>query len=475
MPTSSVTVHDSTLWLQHAHADRHARPICCSCAHTRHIYSQIEFIVTAGKDGNLLSYQSARALGVVGEIGALQADEPERVDQAAFLKWSQAYPSLFSGKIGCYNRHTIKLHIDTSIQPVQHKLRTVAIPLRAAVAKEIGNMLANDIIEPVDGPTPWVSAIVPVPKQSPGEVRICTDGRAANQAIRRSRHACPTIDDLVVELNNAKIITKLDLKSGYNQLVIEPESRYITTFCTHVGMFRYKRLSLGINAASEIFQREISKLICGAQGAINFSDDIIVHGSTQEQHDARLNDVLRRLSGAGLTLNAAKCEFSRPELDFYGLHFSAGGMSIQQQKLEALLNAAQPKTPSEVKSLLGLANYCTRFINNLSTIIKPLQELCKPKTPFAWTQEHDESLSAFKNALSNQEVSYFDGAWNTIVTVDASPVGLGAILTQEDPADCSNRRVVQYASRTLTDVESRYHQVEKEALAVVWALEHFHL
>ena len=405
----------------------------------------------------------------------IQAVEERRPDQDEFNKWSKAFPSLFSGRIGCFNQHAVKLHINKDIQPVQHKLRTVAIPLRQAVAKEIGNMLAQDIIEPVTGPTPWVSAIVPVPKETPGEVRITSDGRVANRAIMRSRYICPTIDDLVVTLNNAKVISKLDLKSGYNQLVIEPSSRYITTFCTHVGLFQYKRLNLGINASSEIFQRVISQLICGIQGAINFSDDIIVHGETQHEHDQRLHELLQRLSGAGLTLNPSKCEFARSELDFYGLHFSAAGMSIQRQKLDALLSAARPKTASEVKSLLGLANYCSRFINNLATIVKPLTALCRPKTPFLWTDEHTAALDALKEALTSQEIAYYDNNWTTIITVDASPVGLGAILSQEDPRDPTNRRVVQYASRTLTEVESRYHQIEKEALAVVWGLEHYHL
>ena len=305
------------------------------------VFRHIQFVVTAGNAGNLLSYASARELGLISEIKAVAAIRP---DQAEFAKWQAEFPALFSGKIGCFNRHTVKLHIDSSVQPVAHKLRQVPIPLRAAVTRELANMLEQDIIEPALGPTPWVSAIVPVPKETPGEVRITSDGRAANKAIMRQRHICPTVDDLVVALNDARVITKLDLKSGYNQLVIDEESRYVTTFCTHLGMFRYKRLNMGINAASEIFQRVIGQVICGVQGSINFSDDIIVHGVNRAQHDERLRELLHRLSSAGLTLNPLKCEFARPELDFYGLHFAASGMSIQQQKLDALLTATPPRT-----------------------------------------------------------------------------------------------------------------------------------
>ena len=304
------------------------------------VYRQTQFIVTWDQGGNLLSYQSARELGAAGEI--------------------------------------------------------------KTVAKEIGYMLAQDIIEPVDDPTPLVSAIVPVPK-TPGEFRICSDERAANK--RSCAHdTCPTIDGLVVNLNNARVITKLDLKTGYNQLVIEPESRYITTFCTHFGLFRYKRLNLGINAASEIFQRVISQLICGVAGAINLSDEIIIHGADQAEHDARLDALLRRLSGLGLTLNPIKCEFAKSELDFYGLAYSCKN-----------LTRSSAKSASEVKSLLGLANYCSRFINNLATIVASLRDLCKPKSTFEWTA----TLDALKEALITQAAAYFKDDWNSIITVDA--------------------------------------------------------
>ncbi len=232
-------------------------------------------------------------------------------------------------------------------------------------------MLDNDLIEPVPGPTPWISPIVPVPKRNgTDKIRICTDARYANRAIMRERHVTPTVDDLVVKPNGAKLIFKVDLKKGYNQIMIDEASRYITAFCTHLGIYQYKRLNFGINTAAEIFQKAVETLITGIGGTMNISDDIIVSGSTREEHDQRLDQVLGNLAKAGITINKKKCVFGAKELDFFGLHFSETGVSIQDSKITALLSA---KTPSdELRSLLGLAGYCIRFIPDFASIVHPL-------------------------------------------------------------------------------------------------------
>ena len=113
----------------------------------------------------------------------------------------------------------------------------------------------------------------------------------------------PTIDDLVADLNGSTVFTTLDLSSGYHQLELAEESRHITTFSTHLGLRRYKRLLFGINAASEIFQNTIEELLTGLPGCKNISDDIIVFGKDQATHDANHRQVLERLQSHNLRLN----------------------------------------------------------------------------------------------------------------------------------------------------------------------------
>ena len=182
------------------------------------------------------------------------------------------------------------------------------------------------------------------------------------------------------------------------------------------------------------------------------------------------------MASKGFTLNPNKCEFSRTSIDFFGLTFSAEGIAIQGSKIEALIGANNPKNASEVRSILGLANYCSRFIEHLATTVKPLNDLTKKKAKFEWTQTQAEALNKLKTTLTTTALSYFNKDWRTEITVDASPVGLGLVMAQYDHLDKeSTRTIVQYASRTLSDVETRYSQVEKEALAVVWACEKLHL
>lgn len=158
--------------------------------------------------------------------------------------------------------------------PRQQPHRRIPFHVREDVEKELQRLEKLDIIEKVEGPTPWVSPIVIVPKKS-GEVRICVDMREANKAIKREKHLMPTIDDLIADLNGATHFSTLDLSSGYHQLELAPKSRYVTTFSTHVGLRGYKRLPFGVNAASEIFQEAIRELLSGLPGCKNSSDDII--------------------------------------------------------------------------------------------------------------------------------------------------------------------------------------------------------
>ena len=151
--------------------------------------------------------------------------------------------SLFGG-ISKVKGKVIKLHIDPDVISKQQPHRRISFQVRKDVEMELKRLEELDIIETVTGPTPWVSLIVIVPKRS-GQVRICVDMREANKAVK---HLMPTIDDLVADLNRATVFSKLDLSSGYHQLELAPESSCITTFSTHVGLRRYKRLMFGINA-----------------------------------------------------------------------------------------------------------------------------------------------------------------------------------------------------------------------------------
>ena len=171
---------------------------------------------------------------------------------------------------------------------------------------------------------------------------MCVDMRQANKAVQGERHITPTIKEVIGDLNGATVFSILDLNQGYNQLELAPESRYITTFSTHVGLRRFKRLNFGISSAAEIFQNAIRETLSGIQGAINISDDILVYGKTQGDHDRALRETFERLREKGLTLNRIKCIFSNSSLEFFGYKLSDKGISADPKKVEAIISSHLP-------------------------------------------------------------------------------------------------------------------------------------
>ena len=427
-----------------------------------------KFFVISGEGDPLLGRDTATKLGMLKigiDIAAVNIDSK---NIGEFLQ--EKYPEVFSG-VGKLKDRAVQLHIDPNVRPVAQLIRRTPFSLRPKVEEKIQELTDLDIKEPAQGPTPWVNPVVVVPK-SGEDIRLCIDMRRANEAILRARHPIPTVEEIRQSMNGSKVFSKLDLKWGYHQLELTPDSREITTFVTHCELFRYKRLLFGVSSASEQYQYEIQTALAGIDGQANISDDIIVYGKDKEEHDARLERVIKRLGERGLTLNAAKCQFSMDKLIFVGMVLSGNGISCAAEKVEAITSAREPRNASETRSFLGLVNYCGRFIPNLATISEPLRRLTKTGTQFVFGEEQKAAFEKLKECLSSAEtLGYFDNNAPTQVIADASPVGLGAVLTQTHK---DGPRIISYASRSLTDTEKRYSQTEKEALALVWACEKFH-
>ena len=208
-------------------------------------------------------------------------------------------------------------------------------------------------------------------------------------------------------------------------------------------------------------------MIADIPGAKNISDDIVVYGKDQgDQHHA-LDQTLQRLHQSGLTVNPQKCEFNKTSIEFFGHIFSKDGIAPAPSKVQALRDATEPRNPTGLRSFLGMAQYSARFIKDFATITEPLRKLTRSQTPWTWDRPQVEAFEQVKNALSEATtMPYFSPEKPTKILVDANPVGLAGILVQDD-------KPIAYCSRALSDVETRYSQTEREALAVVWACEHF--
>ena len=208
-------------------------------------------------------------------------------------------------------------------------------------------------------------------------------------------------------------------------------------------------------------------MVSDIEGVLNIADDLVVHGKSIEEHDQSLHKVLQRLEEKNLTPNPMKCEFRMDKVVFMGLLLSKYGIGPTEERVWAVLEAAQPTTPTEVQSFLGMVGFSARLIPNVATLAEPLRAISRQGVPTVWGKEQDASFKELKRQLASAYVlAYFGKDAHTRVIADASPVGLGAVLVKEKNGDS---RAVCYASRSLSEVERRYSQTEKEALALVWA------
>jgi hypothetical protein len=380
---------------------------------------QAGFVVVRGKEECLMSYRTAVTLGIVSMddtqgVGSIKKPDPSQRAKESKMedisksfpppkkngKYSkeelkEMFPSLFSGTLGCLKDVRVQLHLDPEVKPVRQKLRPLPFHLREAVSKEIKKQIELGILERVTddmGPTPWVSNIVPVLKdkevklgrdgkpsperpqaETTPDVRITVDNRAQNKAIRRTHYPTKTVEELLYEANGSKVFSKLDIIKAFHQFMLEETQRQLTVITTHEGLLRYTRLHMGISCASEEFSEHIRRVLEGIIGQVNMTDDVLIHGANEHEHQQALLSTLKKLEDAGLTLNLEKCEFYKEEVKFYGLRFTKDGVSPTEERVKALKECATPTDVKSLRSFLCTVLWSARFMKDICTIAEPLE------------------------------------------------------------------------------------------------------
>ena len=420
-----------------------------------------QIFVVKGLKNNLLGLPAIRSMGLVVRVSEVTSSYKDKI--------LVQYPALFRGLGTLGEPYEIKLKRNS--KPVSlFAPRRVPIPLRKQVQTELDQMEALGVISKVDIPTPWCAGMVVAQKPN-GAIRICVDLKPLNECVLREVYPLPSVDEILAQISGSKVFSKLDANSGFWQIPLAPSSRLLTTFVTPFGRYHFNKLPFGISSAPELFQKRMSNVLSGVKGSLCLIDDVLVFGKTQGEHDQRLADALKRIQSAGVTLNKDKCVFSTSTLTFLGHVLDKDGISADPEKTSAIRMMDQPNNVSELRRFMGMLNQMGKFSPNLASITQPLRELLSTKSTWTWGPAQDEAFKMAKAELTKPTIlSLYDPGAETKLSSDASSYGLGAVLLQLHQGGW---KPVVYASRSLSETERRYAQIEKEALAITWACEKF--
>eukprot|EP00731_Ephydatia_muelleri_P017266 Em0010g364a len=376
--------------------------------------AQLRLLVVRGNGPSLLGRDWLSALNInLQELSVLHTGGIRNLQGIL-----DSHAELFKDELGLVKGTKVKLYVDDSCKPAFFKARTVPYALRKKVEAELDRLEKIGVIEKVQF-SAWAAPIVPILKRD-GSLRICGDYKlTVNKAAIVDKYPLPRIEDILSSLGNAKVFSKLDLANAYLQLPLEEESKEYVTISTHQGLYRYNRLPFGVSSAPAIFQRTMESLLAGIPNVSVYIDDLLVSGSTEEEHLHTLEAVLDRLSNA-------------------------------------------------VKVLPG------KFLPNLSSVLAPLYTLLQKGSSWKWEKEQKDAFFKAKQMLTSAKVLIlFDPKKELLLASDASPYGIGAVLSHR--MEDGSEKPIAFASRSLSQAERKYSQLEKEGLAVVFGVSKFQL
>ncbi|GBL91308.1 Retrovirus-related Pol polyprotein from transposon 297 [Araneus ventricosus] len=331
-------------------------------------------------------------------------------------------------------------------------------------------MMDNGIIE--ESSRPLASPIVLVRKKY-GSTRFCVDYRKLNEIAIKDSYPLPRIDDTLDALNGSQSFSRLDLKSRYCQVDIQPEDKEKTGFTTGQGYWQFKVMPFGLCNAPATFERLTETVLRGltSEACLVYLDDIIMVRRTFEEHLNNIRKVFHCLQKANLKLSPKICRFFRKKVSYLGHIISVDGVKTDPEKIKAVVYWPLQETVQDLRSFVGLFTYYRRFVRNFSAIVRPLHKLTEARSNFNWTEECEKSFNSLKQTLITSPVlAYPRTDEEFILFTDASIEGMGTVLSQKiRNEEC----VIAYISKSLGKPERNHCVTCKELLAIAKSIEHF--
>lgn len=380
------------------------------------------------------------------------------------------FPEIFEEKIGCVPHYTVSLKLRESATPVFFRERNIPYALTSRVEEELNTLEADGIITKCET-SDWGSPLVVIPKKD-GGVRLCVDYKVGvNERLTGVHYPIRKIDEILSSLRHSTVFSKLDLFKAYLHIPVDEKSSEIQSISTHRGTYRMNRLSFGIKTAPAEFNRIIDQILRDVPKTESYFDDIIVHGENQQECKSNLIKCLQQLKTYNLHLNHRKCLFYQHRIEFLGHIIEHNQISKSPSKIASIIEMPRPQNNDDVRRFLGLVQYYARFIPNTSTITTPLRKLLTKNTIFKWSADCQKSFEHLKQEIASDRVLVpYDPELPIQLACDASPTGIAGILSH---ISNNQERPIAFASRSLTQAEQNYSQLDREALAIVFAVGHF--
>ena len=388
----------------------------------------------------------------------------------SMLRKNQNSFSRSKGDYGKYSQVTHSINTGNA-PPRRERPRRLPPEKREACKTKLDEMMEHEVVRPSN--SSWAAPIVLVRKKN-GDYRFCVDYRWLNSVTIRDSYPIPRMDDCFDTLQGAKWFSTLDLTSGYWQVKVDSKDAHKTAFATPFGLYEFDVMPFGLTNAPATFERMMEKVLSGLhwETCLIYLDDIMVFGASFEQHLERLEEILNRISKAGLKLNPAKCQLFQHSVEFLGHIVSEFGVATCPDKIKAVSEWPIPRCVKEVRGFLGFCGYYRRFVRGFSMIASPLYKLTEIDRKFIWDEDCTEAFQELKSSLTHAPILSFptpDG--QIIVDTDASGYGLGIVISQlqED-----QEKVLLYDSVALDRAERNYCVTRRELLAIVTAVKKFH-
>ena len=381
------------------------------------------------------------------------------------------HTAVFSDELGQLKGIKARVQLKENSTPRFWKARPVALARKPAVERGLDALEAKGVIKPV-AHSDWAAPIV-TPIKKDGEARICGDFKVTvNPQLAVDEYPLPRIEEIYANLSGGKQFSTLDLRQAYLQMELEEESKPYLTINTLHGLYQYQRLPYGVASAPALWQRAMDQVLQGLPGVQCYLDDIIITGKSQEEHIRSLDKVLQRLEEYGLKANQKKCTFLKDSVKYLGHTISAEGLHQSPQKVKAMAELPAPENVGQLRSFLGMVQYYARFLPDLATLLALLHHLLQKEVKWVWGKEQESSFKTVKGMLLQDRVlTHFDPDLPVVLACDSSSYGLGAVLSHRMPD--GSKRLIAYASRSLTKTEQKFAQIEKEALGLYWGVKKF--